>query len=464
MDPVRKKTLIHLIFSAWFLVLVSGCTARSNKDHLPSPTIEIPSPQPSVTVRPSSTNTAAPRHEPEFLFPSVTILNQNDGEGISVIGFFMNNTTEAVTQVEIRATLYFHSERTPVWKEVSLPYQHVLPAERVPFLVQFPGQPPPKSIIMEVVSFQVSGLKDATLGVEFTGRIHTPEDEIILYGWITNPDNDPVQIHHFHLLAGYSLEEPTAFISSSIYPFSIPPHQRSPFLFTLGNEQVQQSISFHPFIDATIIPEWTEPPFSLPQYPEITSDPQGNLLLRGIIHNTGEVSRWVSAEVAMLYQGQIVSLIRLNPPFPLGPGESRGFGLTNFPGWRTRLDELGGHPDDISIEFFYDPLGCSEFEGQVLHLTVEITGFESTGSTLLIKGSASNPSSRTLSLPSIQAEIRSTAGRLQTSSWNLLEKTITQGQSIPFVLGVRLPEGVKLSEMEIDVTGTAVYEEGFLPY
>jgi hypothetical protein len=461
---VRNKSLIHLILSACILVLVSGCTATPDKNLLPNPTIETPSPQPSETLPPSPTDTVTPTQEPEFLFPSVTILSQKDGNGFSVIGFFVNNTTEAVTQVEIRATLHFHSEVTPVWKEVNLPYQHVLPSESVPFQVQFPSQPPPESVILEVVNFQVSGSEDATLEVEFTGRTHTPEDEIILFGWITNPENDPVQIHHFHLLAGYSLEEPTAFVSSSNYPSSIPPHQRVPFSFTLDEEQDQQSVSLHPFIDATMIPEWKKPPFSLPQYPEITLDPQGNLLIRGTIHNAGEIPRWVLAEVVLLYQDQIVSLTHLNPPFPLRPGESRAFGLTNFPGWRTRLDGLGGHPDDISIEIFYDPLGCIEFKGQVLHLMVEITGFESTGSTLLIKGSASNTTSHTLSLPSIQAEIRSTAGMLQTSSWILLDETIPQGQTMHFVLGVRLPEGIKLSEMEIDVTGTAIVEDGSLPF
>ena len=446
------------------VVLVSGCTATPVKNLLPSSTVETPSPQPSETLPPSPTDTAPPTHEPEFLFPSVTILDQTDGKGFSIIGFFTNNTTEAVTQVEIRATLHFQSEGTPVWKEVSLPYQQVLPSDSVPFKVQFPDQLPPEDVVLEVVNFQESGLEDATLELEITGRTHTPEDEIVLYGWITNPENNPVQIHHFHLLAGYSLEEPTAFISASIYPSSVPPHQRRPFLFTLGKEQDQQSISLHPFIDATIALEWMETPFSLPQYPEITFDPHGNLLLRGIIHNTDEISRWVSAEIVLLYQDQIVSLAPLNPPFPLGPGESRAFGLTNFPGWRTRLDELGGHPDDISIEIFYDPLGCGEFEGQVLNLMVEIAGYESTGSTLLIKGSASNPSSHTLSLPSIQAEIRSTGGKLQTSNWTLLEKTITQGQSIPFVLALRLPTGLKLPEMEIDVTGIGILEEGFLPF
>ena len=461
---MKNKSVISLILCTCILILVSGCTATPDQNLLASPTIETPSPRLSKTLTPSPSDTASPTHEPEFLFPSVTILGQKDGEGFSIIGFFVNSTTEAVTQVQIRAALHFDAEGAPVWKEVILPYQHVLPSESVPFLVQFPSQPPPESVTLEVINYQVSGSEDARLEVEITGRAHTSEDEIILYGWINNPENDPIQIHYFHLLAGHSLEEPTAFISSSIHPSSIPPHQRMPFLFTLDKEQNQQSVSFYPFIDATVISEWTAPTFTLPQYPEITLDPQGNLLLRGIIHNTDGISRWVSAEVVLLYQDQIVSLTHLNPPFPLGPGESRGFGLTNFPGWRTRLDELGGNTDDISIEIFYDPLGCGEFEGQVIHLMVEITGFESTGSTLVIKGNASNPSSHTLSLPSIQAEIRSTTGLLQTSSWILLDETLAQGQTMRFVLSVRLPEGTKLSEMEIDVTGIAVYEEGFLPF
>jgi hypothetical protein len=351
-----------------------------------------------------------------------------------------------------------------MWKEFRLPYQHVLPSEEVPFLVSFPAQSSPESIILEVVNFQISGAEDATLEAEITGTTRTPEGKTILVGWITNLENNPAQIHHFYLLTIDSSDQPTAFNSASLVPSSVSSHQRIPFLFALDQVQGQGSVSFHPIIDATIIPNWLEPPFSLPQYPEITLDPQDNLILPGIIQNTDEISRWISAVVVLRYEDQIVSMASLNPPFPLGPGESRAFGLTDFPGWRTRLNELGGHPDDISIEVFFDPLGCSEFKGQLHHLSVEIHGFETTGSTLLIKGSASNPSPQTLSLPSIQAEIRSTAGILHTSGWILIDETILQGQSMSFILVVRLPEGMKLSEMEIDVTGMAIFEEGSLPF
>jgi hypothetical protein len=461
---VRNFHLITLIYTVCLLIFVSGCTTTPDVSQVPNPTLETPTTRSSPTILPSPTYTASPTPEPEFLFPFISIIDEQDPRGFSILGLLVNNTTHAVTEVEIRATIYFNTNEPPIWKEISLPYQHILPSERVPILIDFSIQLAPKNVSLEVVSFKRSGYEDAKLEIELIGTTFTLEGEHILYGWITNPDNTTVQIHQLYFLARSSLDNPTALLSSSFHPSSIFPQQRVPFLVTLDTWQEQGSDSFEPFIDATIIPELEEPSFSIPQYPEAILDPQGNILVRGIIQNQDEISMWVSATVAMLYQDQIVSVATMNPPFPLGPGETRGFGLTNFPGWKERLDELGGQLDDLSIEVFYDPLGCREFKGQIAYLTVEVIGFESTGSTLLLRGNASNPSSHTLSQPAIQAEIRTTTGVLQTSNWILLDEIIAQGQTINFVLGIKLPQGIKLSDMEIDVTGTAILEDSVVPY
>jgi hypothetical protein len=384
--------------------------------------------------------------------------------GFSILGFLVNNTPHPVTEVAIRATLIFHSGMAPFWQEISLPYKHVLPSERVPFRIDFPAQPAPESVILEVVDFQVSGNEDGVLEVELTGNTITPEGEDILTGWISNSMNSPAQIHHLNLLAVSSSDEPKAMVPALIHPASILPHQRLPILFMLDILQDQDLVSFEPFIDATLIPGLDEPSLSFPQFPEIVFDPQGNLLLRGIIQNTEPFSRWISAEITLLFQDQMVSVASLKPPSPLGPGETRGFGLTNFPGWRERLDELNGQPEDLSFEIFFDPMGCGEFNGQIVSLSVEMTSFESTGSTLFIKGSAYNPSSYDLSSPAIHAEVRSTRGILQTSNWILLDEILAQGQNIDFILAIRLPEGIQLPETEIDITGTAVSEEDALPF
>jgi hypothetical protein len=170
------------------------------------------------------------------------------------------------------------------------------------------------------------------------------------------------------------------------------------------------------------------------------------------------MTRWVSATVALLNQEHIISLASLTSPSPLGSGETRAFGLTNFPGWRERLNELNGQIEDLTVEVFYDPLGCIEFDGQVVPLHLEITGFESTGSTLFIRGSAYNPSPHSLSNPGIQADIRTTDGVLQTSNSRILDEEIASDQSISFTLALRLPNGIELPQMEIDVTATAILE------
>ncbi len=461
---MKNHHLITLIYAVCLLCVVSGCTTTPEENQVTGSVVDTPTPRPSPTTRPSPTDTASPTPEPDFLIPSITILDDLDTAGFSILGFFVNHSSVAVTEVEIRPRFHFQSGETTVWEEINLPYQHVLPSEMVPFLIDFPIQPAPESVSIEVVNFQQSGYEDAILEVELTGTTVTSEGVHILYVWMTNPVDDPAQVHLLQLLVGSSSEDPLTLLSSSIHPSSILPYQSVPFLFTVDFGQYQVPTTFTPFVDATFVPELPEPNFTLPQYPEVILDPQGNLLLRGILQNQDVISRWASAEVAILYQNQIISLAPLNLPSPLGPGETRGFGLTNFPGWKVRLDELGGQLNDLSIEVFYDPLECRDFKGQVVHLTVDITGFESTGSTLLIKGNGTNPANQTLSLPAILAEIRTTGGVLQTSDWILLDKIIAEGQTIDFTLGIRLPMGITLSEMEIDVTGTAILEDNALSF
>jgi hypothetical protein len=461
-DPVRTHHFGYLIFFGIVSLSVAGCMGSSTDNHLPDPTYLATPPYTSSALpalRPSST----PVQEPDFLFQSVTIHEQEEG-GISILGILVNHRTDAVSAIEISVVLQLPSDQNPVRQRVSLPYQHILPSEKVPFRFDFPNQSSPESVLLDVVNFQVSHSEDAKLNVELSGKSLTSENEIALYGWITNPLNDFVQIHNFNFLVGPSSEEPTALISSHSHPSSIFPKQSVPFLVTLDLIQDQSLESFHVFIDATVLSEQVNPSFSMKQFPEVVLDPQGNLLLRGMVQNQDQISRWLSAEVALFYEDQIVSLTSLAPPFPLGPDEVRGFGLTDFPGWRERLKDLDGQPGELSMQLFYDPLGCVEFKGQIKHLPVDILGFESTGSTLIIRGSATNPSSDDLSMPAVQAEIRSTTGYLQTSNWSLLNRTISQGQAIDFILGIRLPTGIELAEMEMDVIGIAILTDDVLPF
>jgi len=460
---MRHDPFISIGFSL-LLVFIAGCSRTPDGVPSPSPLSETNPTRSYPTPTTTPIKTASPTLQPEFTFPSFNILEEGDPGGKTILGLFLNNTSESVTDVKIRITLYFSPGEAPVRKEMDLPYMHIRPNEKVPFLIHFPNISFPESILPEVINYQKSGNQAAELEVIFTNRVTTSEGEYLLLGWITNPKNHPARIHHFYLLAGNAVDRPSAMVTAAIFPSSILPHQRAPFLVKLNAEQVQESDSFYPFLDTSLLSNLAEPSFTSPQPPEATLDPQGNILIRGIIQNTTNISRWVSGSVALLYQDQLLSLAPFNPPSPLGPSESRTYGLTDFPEWKTLLDELTGQLEDLTIEIFYDPLGCIEFKGQILPLTIEVNGYESTGSSLFIKGTATNPSPHQLSLPAVRAEIRTTTGQLQAANWKILDEVIAEGQSKDFIISIRLPKGLKLNENEIDLIGTAILEQSDLPF
>jgi hypothetical protein len=168
--------------------------------------------------------------------------------------------------------------------------------------------------------------------------------------------------------------------------------------------------------------------------------------------------------VALRHQNQLLSLTSLVPPTPLGIGENRAFGLSQFPGWNTQLSGVEVNMDGIEVEFYCDPLASPAFKGQIFSLTSEIMGFEATGNSLIIRGEVSNPTSHSLSNAAVQADLRTIDGGIQASNWILLEDTIEPGGNLFFVLPIPLPEGTILPDLEIDVRGIAILRESDLQF
>jgi hypothetical protein len=153
----------------------------------------------------------------------------------------------------------------------------------------------------------------------------------------------------------------------------------------------------------------------------------------------------------------------LYSPIPLSGGEARAFSLTEFPGWQDQLSDSDLDVDQIETEFYCDALASSEFKGQIFNLTSEITGFETTGSTLIIRGSITNRTSQTFPSSVIQADLRTIDGYIEASNWIHIQETLKPGERTDFVLPVRVPAGTNIPNLEIDVRAIAVLEESNLP-
>jgi len=383
-------------------------------------------------------------------------------DGLAILGQVRNEMDEAASHIKIRVTLSGDSEPPLAQKERILPVQHLQPGETFPFELPFPDVLQADHVDIDIIDFQISANNDVELEIEFSATSTTEDGKYVILGWISNNLNISVEIFNFLLLTADSEGSAYSLVMPNFHTSSLLPSEKVPFLAIL--DQDPSALSITPFLDAIEVQNLGAAPFSFPQKAELTQDSQGNLLLRGMIKNNDSLTRWVSCIVALRYQDRLISLTQMIPPSPLSAGENRAFGLSWFPGWKTQLSELGGEVEKIDVEVFCDSRASSEFKGQIFSLNSEITGFESTGSSLIIKGKVSNLTSHSLSYAAVQADLRSIDGFIQTSNWIILDKSIEPEGSIPFVLAVRLPEGIILSQMEIDVRAIAILEESNLPF
>ena len=369
---------------------------------------------------------------------------------------------EGASNLKIRAILYDESDLAIRQEELLLPIQHLHPGESFPISLSFPKTPEVDHVEIDILSYQISVKPNVEVEVEIVDRSTTGDGSYLLMGWLSNPRNIDVQIHNFSLVFTEKDESIHSIIVPDFYTSSLLPSQKVPFLVTLG--QNPNTLSVKPFLDVIEIQSLNEASFSFPQKAELVLDSQGNLLLRGNIKNEHVHSIWVSCIIALHHQDRLISLTQLNPPSPLMAGEVRSFGLTQFPGWKEQLTHSKIELEEVEISFFCDGLASSEFKGQIFTLNASITGFETTGSSLIIRGEVSNLTSKTLAYVSVQADLRNIDGDIHTSNTILLEEILDPGGTTSFVLPVRLPAGTVLPDMEMDVRATAILEENELPY
>jgi hypothetical protein len=368
---------------------------------------------------------------------------------------------EAAANIEILVVLQDATGSISAQKVSTLPVQNLEGGESYPFLVAFQDVLSADEVVVEMIDYQMSGHNEVKLEVTLNEFSRSVDGRSIILGWLSNPQDSDVHIHNFILRTSGKQELPPALIIPELFISSLVSSEITPFLAVLDDDP--NTLTITPYIDAVESPALGNVPFSFSQETQLNIDSQGNHLLQGMIKNNDSLPHWVSCLVSFQYQDRLISLSSLHSPIPLAPGEARAFSLTEFPGWQDQFSNSTLEFDHLEIEFFCDPLESSEFEGQIFNLTSEVTGFETTGSTLFIRGSISNLTSQTLPSSVVQADLRSIDGYVEASNWLLIEETLEPGDSVDFILPVRLPAGTSIPDLEIDVRAIAVLEESDLP-
>lgn len=378
-----------------------------------------------------------------------------------VIGLLKNEEPHGIVDAWVRVSLHKMDGELIAEQLVPLLVKHVSAGAVVPFRAVFADVERANKAEARIASFPPGAFEPGMLAISFAGGSFTAEGRYALLGWISNQGNSAAEIHQLILMALNEENAPQEIVIVRDRLSSIFPAQAIPFLAIF--EQIPEPTRLLSFID-TIANSGIDPaPLSLVQPVGVTFDPQGNILVTGTIKNESSHSHWVYGLVVLTLQDEILSVAELHPPSPFGPGETRAFGGMDFPEWASRLAAANGHREDISAEFLFDPLASAPTNIQTRPLDFEITGLETTGSMLFLRGTIYNNAQFPISQPSIHAELRSVDNIAHSANWHVLPQRLEPRQSASFLLPLRIPEGINLAMMEVDIRAMGLLDESSFP-
>jgi hypothetical protein len=398
---------------------------------------------------------------PPAAIQDLTLIHQTLIGQYTVIGLLKNNSPYGIVDVSLRVSLKNEAGEVVAEQFIPLLMKHVSPGEVAPFQAAFPDDLQGSATEAQIIALSLGVFERAPLTISVPDPPLLDGRQYTILGWLSNPGNSPVEIHRLVLISADPDWIPQELIVVSDRISMILPAESAPFLATFDHSPDLSHLAA--YLDATIAPKPSPVPLVLVQGLRVAFDRQGNILVIGAIQNQSSLPYWLSGLVLLTLDEEVLSLATLHPPSPIGPGETRALGLTEFPGWTARLAALGRNRDDLSAELLMDPISSLASSIQIQQMDLEVTGLENTGSAILIRGSIYNPSQFTISQPSIQAEVRSIDGSVQSANWLLLQERLEAHQSSSFLLPIRLPSGIDLSMMEMDVRAMGIVDSPGFP-
>ena len=112
---------------------------------------------------------------------------------------------------------------------------------------------------------------------------------------------------------------------------------------------------------------------------------------------------------------------------------------------------MGLEPTSLAVMSQIDPAASRITASTPISLDTSVTAQEVIRGTLFLKGSVTNGGSRKVDRPSVVAVLRSTRGEVLSSGFVIAGAVLEAGDSLPFILTLRLPDGVDLGTGEFDV-------------
>jgi hypothetical protein len=426
--------------------LLTACAPGSS----PSPA-EKPTSATTATSPAGESPTPLPTATPPLVaeFSDLTLVPGRLAGDWSVVGLITNGSDRAVRGVQLDVSLFDAADALLALQTVT-PALTILAARGTsPFSARFTSVGEADHVRVEVISYVSSNEPSATVAVEALEARPTGDGRMAAYGVVVNDGRQTVEIVNLALMAISPSGEPMALSGEAEGLSVLHPGASAPFVAVVDTGD--RSISLRAFSVAQPISSPSEPAIALSGPVQIQAAGDGSPLVIATLHNDGH--DWFTADVVVeLHLGdQLVGLGELELPWPLAPGESRPFMMSEFPGALERIRSLGTDPRNLLARLEIDPAGSRRSDSPPVMLEADITAQNVIQGSLFLKGTLTNDTSEQIDRPSAVIAIHSTQGEVIAAGFVVAGPEIAAGQSLPFILTLRLPVDTDLAMAEFDL-------------
>ena len=436
---MRIKTFSSLVL---ITIILIGCSTEAR----PTPTT---TPDATGTPLPRETTTPSPTPRPEVVIQNLILYPDGDNGGYYVIGTVENQSQEQIDSISIQISLLDKEEQI-VSEQVIQPFLvQMSPNAMSPFKAAFPNAREAASVSAEIVTYQVTDFKEATMKIEIVNTIPTVDGGIAILGMVENPNRISLVIDALGLLAVDSEGDPIDLFPYTAGLSMLGPGERVPFLAL--SSQDPGEVDLIPYYSATAARFEQSVPLTVSTPPEVLFTEQGALLILGAITNENNRPFETAFLIILRIEDEILTITSIEPLIPLRPGETRPYAITDFPGLTAQLAKHEAQAGELTAEVLVDSNASRPSNRNLVQLDVQINQFEAIGSSLFIKGEIYNPQETGVESATVIAAVRSTAGELLTAGWTHLLEALPGNGSREFVLHLSLPQGADPAMNEYDV-------------
>jgi hypothetical protein len=387
---------------------------------------------------------------------SINLLpGETEGDWV-VLGFLENRSDFHIADVQIEILLRDDQGTLLEDKQISPLLPHIAPGEKSPFSANFLSIGNMPTFEVEVVSISQAALMVAEVEFEILSTTPTEGGKIAILGQVENPNPFTVNLDGLGLAAFSSKDELVALAPHVLSLSQLNPGEDSPVMILIETGVSEHQLVAYVSASKTVPISASDKLIS--ESPRVIFTQQGIPFVVGRVRNDG--SQPIHAALIMIIEadGEMLAMGEVVLPKPLEPGDTQAFAAADFPGLSARLRERSSIQDDLKVRVLVDRGRSTPSILQPITLEVEIDLFEPIGSSIVLRGTVTNPTDADVKKAVVMVAVHSTAGELLTAGWVINEDILTPGAASLFTLPLYFPEDSEPAASEYDIRAV-----GFAP-